>query len=124
MKKIVITGSREFDDYETAKEYIDRILNHYYNNESVTIISGGCRGADLLGEKYALENNLNIEIYKADWSIYKKAAGPIRNKEMVLKSDAVICFWDNKSKGTKSLIELAEKTGKKVYVKIIEIDKE
>lgn len=119
MKKIIIAGSRDFNDYKMAKEYIKSILDSEFCNEEIIIISGGCRGADVLGEKYALENNLNVEIYKANWSKYKKAAGPIRNKKMISRSDGVICFWDNKSKGTKSLIELAKKEGKRIYIKMI-----
>ena len=119
MKKVIIAGSRNFEDYSVAREFIQSTIDSVTESKSVIIISGGCRGADKLGERYAIENGLDLEVFKADWARYKKAAGPIRNREMVLASDVVICFWDNKSKGTRSLIELANKNAKPVYVKII-----
>ncbi|MBR7070567.1 MAG: hypothetical protein IKI29_00120, partial [Clostridia bacterium] len=45
--------------------------------------------------------------------------GPKRNEEMVKQCDLVICFWDGKSKGTKSLIQFAKKYGKTVMTKLI-----
>lgn len=117
MKRIIIAGCRNFEDYGIAKEFIKHILNTHYRNDDVTILSGGCKGADLLGEKYAAEYGLELEIYKADWARYKKVAGPIRNREMVSVCDGVICFWDDKSRGTRSLIDLAKKNGKEIYIK-------
>ena len=119
MKRVIIGGCRDFNDYSIAREFIADTLAQLAISENITIISGGCRGADKLGERYATENGLMLEIYKADWIRYKRAAGPIRNKEMVLVSDAVICFWDGQSKGTKSLAELARKNGKAVFIKKI-----
>ena len=75
-------------------------------------ISGGCRGADSLGERYAAENGFETEIYPAVWGKYGRAAGPKRNKEIAEISDYIICFWDGKSKGTTSLLNFAEKYGK------------
>lgn len=39
-------------------------------------------------------------------------------------ADALIAFWDGKSKGTKNMIEEAEKRNLKVIVKNYEIKKE
>ncbi len=75
----------------------------------ITIISGGAQGADTLAEQFAKEFHLENKIFKADWNKYGKAAGPIRNEEMVKSSEFVIAFWDYKSKGTKSTIDFAEK---------------
>ena len=43
-------------------------------------------------------------------------AGPIRNEEMAEVSDALIAFWDGKSRGTKSMIEIARRKGLQVAV--------
>ncbi|MBQ6825554.1 MAG: DUF2493 domain-containing protein, partial [Clostridia bacterium] len=85
----------------------------------IIIVSGAARGADAIGERYAKENGFRIEKYPADWEKYGKSAGPIRNKQMAEISDYVICFWNEKSKGTKSMIDYAKKLNKPVKIKII-----
>lgn len=77
------------------------------------------RGADRIGEQYAKENGLKKTIFKAEWGKYGRAAGPIRNEEMAKIADCVICFWDGKSAGTKSMINLAKKYNKPVYINIV-----
>jgi hypothetical protein len=82
-----------------------------------TVVSGGAKGVDALGERYAVEMNLPLHIYEADWEQHGRAAGPIRNRKMAENADALIAIWDGKSKGTKNMIETAEKKGLLVYVK-------
>ena len=55
-------------------------------------------------------------LYPADWERHGRAAGPIRNEEMAEVSDALIAFWDGKSRGTKSMIEIAMRKGLQVAV--------
>jgi len=107
--KVAVVGSRSFNDYE--------MLNNYLKNYDIEcIISGGAIGADTLAYKYAFENNIKTLIFKPKWKLYGKAAGMIRNKEIVKEADLVIAFWNNYSKGTKNSIELAKKMNKDVIV--------
>lgn len=64
---------------------------------------------------YALEK-LGMKVLKADWGKYGKAAGPIRNQEIVNVSDIVIAFWNKKSRGTKDTIDKALRGNKPVLV--------
>ena len=116
IKKVVIAGCRNFNNYEQAKLYIDNILSDLRKEHTIVIVSGGARGADKLGERYAKENDFEIEFYPADWTTHGKAAGPIRNREMAKIADYVICFWDGKSAGTKSMIDYAKKNGKEIRI--------
>lgn len=107
--RIIIAGSREFDDYGMLKEKVDEFLlqigvNH---NDIVTIVSGMAKGADTLGERYAAEKGYPLTRFLARWAIYGKRAGIIRNEEMAKYADHLIAFWDGKSKGTKNMIDLA-----------------
>ncbi len=111
--KVIIAGSRNFNDYSLLKNNCDILLS--IAKESIEIVSGGARGADSLGERYAHENNLELKIFPADWSI-GKSAGFIRNKQMSEYGDALIAFWDGKSAGTKMMIDLAKKMNLKVKV--------
>ena len=114
--KIAVAGSRHYTDYEEAVEYIDRCIHNLAKDEENIILSGGCRGADMLGERYALEHIHKIERFPARWDKYGKAAGIIRNKRIADSADVIICFWDGKSKGTKALIEYAKKLGKTIHI--------
>ncbi len=118
--KIVIAGCRNYNNYNEAKTFIDIIINKIPNKENIKILSGGARGADALGERYAKENGFKIEYHPADWAKYGKSAGPKRNQEMAQACDIAICFWDSHSKGTKSMIDYARKYGKLVFIKYIE----
>ena len=116
--KITIGGCRDFEDYELFKEFVAECIKKM-GHEKITILSGHCSGADIMGEKYADEHGYEIEIHLAEWKKYGRAAGPLRNAEMVKESDVVIAFWDGKSKGTKSLVDCAKKSGKVLFVKMI-----
>lgn len=119
IKKIVIAGCRDYENYEEAKRYIEFCIKNIRQKYELVFLSGGCRGADNLGEKFARENGFEVKKYPANWKKYGKAAGPIRNEELATECDYVICFWKGKSRGTKSMIELAKRKGKKVKIKLI-----
>lgn len=121
-KRIVVAGCREYKNYEEAKEYIDFCISKIREDEDLIFLSGGCRGADLLGERYARENGFELEIYPANWEKYGRAAGPKRNREMVSAADYIICFWDGKSRGTKTLVEFARRANKPLRIKKIIIN--
>ena len=120
MTRIVIAGCRDYNNYEEAEEFIDLCVSSFAGKDNIVIVSGGAKGADMLGERYASERGFAIERYNADWKTYGRRAGPMRNKQMAEVSDYVICFWDGESKGTKSMIECAKKSGKTVMVKTID----
>lgn len=103
--KLIIAGTRTFDDYGLLCESIDRM------NGVEEIISGGASGADSLGELYAKANELSIKRFPADWNKHGKSAGYIRNKEMAEYATHCIVFWDGISKGSKHMIDLAKEKG-------------
>lgn len=111
--KVIVAGSRTFNDYELLKNKLDYFLQ---NQKDITIISGKARGADSLGEDYAHQNHHKLEEYPAMWDIYGKKAGYMRNEEMAKVADGAIIFWDGKSKGTKHMIDLCKKFKLKLRV--------
>ncbi|MBQ4637174.1 MAG: DUF2493 domain-containing protein [Clostridia bacterium] len=108
-KRIIISGSREFNDYDLFSHVVDRCLLRIKQQYELVILSGHCRGTDLMAERYAKENGIELEIYPADWSLGKKA-GPLRNKKMIELADYAIAF-PGKGNGTKSLIYYAQEKG-------------
>ncbi len=122
IKRVVIAGCRDYSNYEEAKLYIDFCLSNIRKENNIIILSGHANGADLIGERYAKENGFKVEIYPANWKKYGRSAGPIRNRQMAEVCDYVICFWDGKSRGTKSMIEFAKECNKPVRIKKIFIE--
>lgn len=120
--RVVVAGCRDYENYGEAKEFIGACLAELQAETPVIFLSGGCRGADKLGERYAEESDIPTERYPADWKRYGRAAGPKRNEAMVNAADLVICFWDGASKGTASLLSYAAKCGKPVKIKYIKGD--
>ena len=88
--------------------------------ECSTIISGGAKGVDQAAERYAQENNIQMEIHLPEYQRYGRGATHVRNKLIVDSADFVIAFWDGKSKGTKSVIEYCKKQGKSYEVRIVD----
>lgn len=111
--KLAIIGSRSFDDYNLLKQICDKIHTKYVITE---IVSGGAKGADLLGERFANEYAIKTNIFIPDWNRHGKSAGFIRNNDIVNHSDLVLAFWDGVSKGTNHSINIAKKTNKPIII--------
>jgi hypothetical protein len=111
--KIAIIGSRDFIDYDVMKKFF---LLYTKDLEITQIISGGAKGADSLAERLAREFQISTMIFRADWKTHGRAAGIIRNKDIVENADIVMAFWVGKSPGTKNSIYRAHKLNKKVYI--------
>ena len=121
--KVIIAGSRNFNDYDLLRQKCDKILSGI--KEEIWIISGCATGADRLGEDYAHEKGYYVMECPAPWSDiedkpdneiginskgykYWKLAGPYRNELMAKEADALIAF-NAGTKGTKSMITIATK---------------
>ncbi len=92
------------------KPYLDKVMELVRKGGKVPIIvSGEARGADKHGEFYARTHRIEIDPHPADWDNLGNSAGYIRNEEMAIVGDLVLVFWDGKSPGSKSMIELGEK---------------
>lgn len=126
MKRIIICGSRTFNDYEGLKLEMFLYMKMRLQTEIIEIVSGGQvsynaktnekYGADYLGEKYAEEMGFTMKRFPANWNQFGKQAGAIRNKEMAKYATHCVAFWDGKSKGTKMMIDIATKQGLEVFV--------
>lgn len=108
--KICIAGGRDFADYNVLANVVDLILAEM--DASPTIVSGCAKGADSLGERYALERGLNVLPFPADWKKHGRAAGPIRNAQMADEADMLVVFWDGASRGTRNMIDQMKRRGK------------
>lgn len=124
--RVIIAGSRDFDDFpklmNSCIDILHEISAQNDDLDKIRIVSGTARGADLLGEQYAKISGYELSRFPADWDGLGKRAGYVRNAEMAKYAMAdgnygvLIAFWDGKSKGTKHMINLAEKNGLEVHI--------
>ena len=118
--KVIIAGGRDFNDYDL----LCRKADYYLSRQSeIEIVSGTAKGADKLGERYAEERQYPIKRFPADWSMWGKRAGYIRNTDMAEYADALIAFWDGKSRGSKHMINIATEQNLLVRVIIYQTEK-
>lgn len=108
--KVIVAGSRSFNDYGLLVNTLDEVLP----TKEIIIVSGAARGADQMGEEYAKERGYEIERYPANWIQYGRSAGYIRNTKMAEVSQMLVAFWDGVSPGTKHMINIAKEKGLKV----------
>jgi hypothetical protein len=111
--KVVIAGGRDFTNSDAFHDWMGLVPAWLYITE---VVSGGAVGVDALGEQYAGRYNLPLTVFPADWEKHKRAAGPIRNAQMAEYGDALIAFWDGKSRGTKNMIENMKKRDKHIVL--------
>ena len=124
--RVIIAGSRDFDDFPKLMNSSIEILTGISKNrddlDRIRIISGTARGADKLGEQYAKIAGYELSTFPADWDGLGKRAGYVRNAEMAkfaIEDDnygVLIAFWDGQSRGTKHMIDLAKRYGLEVHV--------
>lgn len=108
MKRILITGSRSWEDAVVITEALD-----YYGGDYAVVVSGNCPlGADAMAEDAADELGMDVELHPADWDTHGKRAGFLRNAEMVnLGADVCLAFIRDESKGATMTANLAQKAG-------------
>jgi hypothetical protein len=122
MTRVIIAGSRMFNDYRKMSESLDDLGFHLINTiDPIEIISGHAPGADALGERFAKSYGYPLTIFPAEWNKYGKAAGPIRNEKMAkyaAEADRgiLVAFPIEESSGTMNMIKLAKQYGLEVNI--------
>ncbi len=108
--------------YQRVHQELFYILEAYIvQNFTVTpieVIEGGATGADKAGSMYSTYYGIKPKRFEADWDLYGKQAGFMRNREMadyLDKNDHVISLWDMKSSGTDNMMALAKNKKIKVH---------
>ena len=112
--RVIVAGSRSFNDMNLLIEKLDKILSNFRGE--VEIVSGGAKGADLLGEAYATLRGHRVKVFEAQWDVHGKSAGYKRNEEMAKHSTHCVTFWDGNSPGTRHMQNIAKRTGLKTRV--------
>ncbi len=114
--KILVCGDRNWTDRKPIRKALLSISDLDVID---VVIEGGANGADTLAREVGKELGIIVWEFKADWRKYGRAAGPIRNRQMLdEKPDRVLAFHDDleESKGTKDTVTEARRRGIPVTV--------
>lgn len=117
--RLLVFGTRTFSN----REALYQILDEYDKDQRISlVIEGEAPGADSLGRDWAISRGIEVAKFPAAWDIHGRAAGPIRNRQMVVegKPDNAIGFVDKPidfTKGSKNMFNQLIKAGIPVSIK-------
>ena len=116
--RVIVTGSRDWADGLAVTYCLRREFNRaQLEDRKLTVVHGNCpTGADAVADKWAsqscLKGLVTVERFPADWDTFGKAAGPLRNQQMVDSgADLVLAFPLGKSRGTRHCMRVAREAG-------------
>lgn len=117
--KIIVTGGRDFKD----REFVFRVLNALQaeGGPITELVEGGATGVDAHCRAWAKQNLHGegqwkvctwISTVKANWALFGRAAGPLRNAAMCTKHrDAAALIAFPGGRGTESCVAVAHRVG-------------
>lgn len=117
--KCIIAGSRT----ATVEQVIKALELCPFTEDIEEVVSGCARGADSYGELIAEEYNISVKKFPAQWNVYGRGAGYIRNAEMAEYADSLVLIWDGASTGSANMLELAKKNKMRTFVYHIPTEK-
>ena len=116
--KVLVCGGRDYSNVDKVYEVLDEIdqreatLPGDKTGEIITaIISGHAKGADSIGEMYGDERGFRVEVYPANWNLYGRRAGYLRNVEMAEKGKPDLVEAFPGGKGTAMMIKIGNERG-------------
>lgn len=117
--RLLVCGDRNWTDVDLIKHVLEDVLEQALimptdEDQEIfrpVLIEGEARGVDSIAATIARAYGVPVIPFPADWTKYGKAAGPIRNKQMLDegKPSIVFAFHDDleHSRGTKDMITQA-----------------
>lgn len=110
--RVLVCGGREF----AGGDWLFAVLGRIHRKRTITcVIHGAARGADTLADRWAQSEWIDRMVFPAQWRTHGKAAGPIRNQQMLDegKPDVVVAFPGGR--GTAHMVKIAREAGVPVY---------
>lgn len=102
--KVLVCGGRKFADANLLYRTLDRLHAEHGFTE---VIEGGAIGADTLARNWARRRRIKVRTFHAQWFRYRKAAGPIRNAQMLDEGRPELVIAFPGGPGTRNMIEQA-----------------
>jgi hypothetical protein len=110
--RVLVCGGRDFEDVR----HLYAVLDQVRRDQAIGCVISGCaRGADSLAIAWAEDASHHATVavarFPADWGLHRRAAGPIRNQQMLDdgKPDLVVAFPGGR--GTSDMVRRARAAG-------------
>lgn len=114
--KVLASGDRDWNDIR----FVDWVIGGLVANYSpITLIEGEALGLDIQARVVAQKRKAKVKPFPADWEKYGKAAGPIRNQQMLDEDpDVTLAFHDQiwESHGTWDMVNRSNNKGTPTYL--------
>jgi hypothetical protein len=122
--RLLVCGDRHYDDWATLSWTLDQFRwTHFKAGDAIdVVIEGEAPGADTMAREWAEKRGIPVDAHPADWTKYGKAAGPIRNQEMLDCGPTHVLAFHNdfeNSRGTKDMVARARKAG--VFTQVVAV---
>lgn len=108
--RLAIIGSREYPDLQEVADFVKALP------DGTVIVSGGAKGVDTAAAEAARARGLEVVEFRPNYKLHGRGATFIRNREILENCDAVVAFWDGRSRGTKFTIDTAERMKKPLEI--------
>ncbi len=110
---ILVCGSRNW----TNTDRIEHVLKRLWVYPDLTLLHGDAPGVDRIAAGIGRSYGWRVRAFPAEWEQHGKAAGPIRNRQMLDENpDLVIAFPLGESRGTMDTVREAERRGIRTVV--------
>ena len=107
--KILVCGGRNYSNYEK----LARVLSDF---SPTAVVHGAASGADALAGLWCERNSIEQHKHPALWQKHGRAAGPIRNSEMLkLHPDIQLVVAFPGGTGTADMVRKSSKAGIPVF---------
>jgi hypothetical protein len=109
--RVLVTGSRGWTDRPTLCAALNKVEAEA--GEPIAVVHGACpTGADRMADEWAGLLGRRTERHPAQWDLYGRAAGFIRNADMVAtRPDICLAFILDSSPGATDCADKAERVG-------------
>lgn len=104
-QRVLVCGGRNYSNEAMAFEVLDTA---HAANPIVEVIHGDAPGADMIAHRWGLMRGIEVKPFPADWDRYGRAAGPIRNRQMLDEGKPHLVIAFPGGRGTRNMIEQAE----------------
>ena len=93
-------------------KWLPLLLSHIEISKVTQVVTGGARGIDSYGIRFAKKYQRPLTIFQPEYSKYGRSAPLIRNIDIVRIADLIVAFPSKNSRGTYHAIREAKKRDK------------
>lgn len=110
--RVIVCGGRDYADRSAIWAALDRFSEKF---GIACVIHGAARGVDTIAGEWAQSRGIAVNPFPANWRDHGKAAGPMRNRQMLEEGNPTAVIGFPGGRGTENMLSQARAKGIKVY---------